>query len=175
VWWLPHQFWEETMKANPMLNEAGRQQVLDMIGDYTVLAMMRARPSLGGLTDATPKAELLQNTRVEFNGKRVEPVPPEQVAPGAQLLLAQMKPALAAVAGQVGQNLEFVVYPGSIDGKPIDAAQPGSLSVTFFQQPFGWRLPLGSLLPKRVDRNTGEEFPGNYNFNPYTGEKLAPK
>jgi hypothetical protein len=28
-------------------------------------------------------------------------------------------------------------------------------------------------MPTRIDKKTGEEFPGNYLFNPYTGDKLG--
>jgi hypothetical protein len=42
-----------------------------------------------------------------------------------------------------------------------------------YDQTYRWRTPLGSLLPVKVDAKTGEEFPGNYSFNPYTGEKLS--
>lgn len=173
VWWMPQQFWEESMNANPSLPAAARQQVLSVLADYTIIAMMRATPDLTGLGDIQPKEELLKNTRVEFNGKLVEPVAPELIAPAAQLLLAQLKPAMAGLAGQVGQGLEFVVYPAKTEGKPlIDAGQTGSLQVTLYEQVFKWRLPLGSLLPVRIDKKTGEEFPGNYLYNPYTGDKL---
>ena len=37
-----------------------------------------------------------------------------------------------------------------------------------------YRLPLGSLFPPAVDPKTGESFPGNYHFNPFTGDKLTP-
>ena len=38
----------------------------------------------------------------------------------------------------------------------------------------GIAVGLGrSLLPPKFDQDTGEKFPGNYLFNPYTGRKLA--
>jgi hypothetical protein len=80
---------------------------------------------------------------------------------------------MASMVGQLGENLEFVVFPATAAGKAVDAAKPGSFTVKLYDQSTTWRLPLGSLLPKRSDRKTGEQFPGNYNFNPYTGDKLA--
>jgi hypothetical protein len=32
---------------------------------------------------------------------------------------------------------------------------------------------LASLLPKKIDRKTKEEFPGNFDYNPYSGDKLS--
>jgi hypothetical protein len=71
--------------------------------------------------------------------------------------------------------MEFVVYPAkAADGTPtVDAAQAGTLKIKLYDQAFSWRLPLGSLLPAQFDKKTGEEFPGNYQFNPFTGDKLG--
>ncbi|MET0280228.1 MAG: hypothetical protein ABW278_03760 [Steroidobacteraceae bacterium] len=174
VWWLPHQFWEESMKSNAAIPAAARDQILTTFGDYTMLAMMRATAGLTGITDGVSKDELLKNLSVDVDGKKLEPLPPDQLSPVAQLLLAQLKPAMASMVGQLGENLEFVVFPAKVDGKPLlDAAKAGNFTVKLYDQTATWRLPLGSLLPKRSDRKTGEQFPGNYNFNPYTGDKLA--
>jgi hypothetical protein len=175
VWWMPQQFWEESLKANPAMPEAARAQVLSALADYNIIALLRAKPGATGLADVQPKVELFKNARVEVNGKLIEPMVLEQISPVAQLLLAQLKPAMAAMAGQVGQALEFVVYPAKgADGKlQFDALQPGTLKVSLYDANFSWRLPLGSLLPAKLDKKTGEEFPGNYQFNPFTGDKLG--
>jgi hypothetical protein len=176
VWWIPVQFWEESLNANPAVPPEARSQVLGALSDYTVIGVLRAGAGLGGLTNVIPKEELVKNLRVELDGKVVEPLAPEKVSSTAQLLLLQMKPALGAIIGQVGQSLEFVVYPAKENGKAlIDPTQSGNLTVTFYGQSQKWRLPLASLLPKRKDPKTGEEFPGSYNFNPYTGAKLPAK
>jgi hypothetical protein len=78
------------------------------------------------------------------------------------------------MAGQVGQSLELVIYPAKVDGKlVVDASQSGTLQLKLYEETFKWRLPLGSLLPAKVDAKTGESFPGNYQFNPFTGNKLG--
>jgi hypothetical protein len=174
VWWMPQQFWEESLKANPAMPAAAREQMLATLSDYIMIAVLRARPGATGLTDVQSKADIAKNLRVEFNGKLTEPVPAEQVSPAAQLLLAQLKPAIAGMAGPVGAAMEFLVYPARVDGKAtVDAAHDGSLQIVLYEQTFKWRLPLGSVLPARVDARTGEEFPGNYLFNPFTGGKLT--
>jgi hypothetical protein len=173
VWWLPQQFWEESLRANAAMPQAARDQVLGVLGEYVVVAMLRAKAGPLGITDAVPKAELVKNVRFEVNGKLIEPLDPASLSSGAQLLLAQLKPTMAATMGQIGQGIEFAVYPRKVDGQLLfDPAQPGSLQITLFDRSFPWRLPLGSLLPERVDSKTGEKFPGNYEFNPYTGAKL---
>ncbi len=177
VWWLPQQFWEESLKANPALPAEARQQVLGGLADYTVIALLKGKAGAGGLSEVQSKADLIKNARVESNGKVIEPLAPEQVSPVAQLLLSQLKPAMAAMAGQVGQAMEFVVYPskGADGALLMDAMQSGTLKIKLYDDTFSWRLPLGSLLPARLDKKSGEEFPGNYQFNPFTGDKLDTK
>jgi len=174
VWWIPVQYWDESIKTNPNVPDAARAQVVDAMSDYAVFGLLRARPGAAGLGDVQSKEELVKNLHLEMNGETIQPLTPEQIAPATSLMLAQLKPALAAGIGQFGKALEFVVFPATVDGKPlIDATQPGELTATFYGKEHRWHLPLGSLLPPKVDKKTGEQFPGNYKFNPYTGKKLA--
>ena len=173
VMWMPQQFWEEAMKGNPALTDEGRAQVLAPLADYALFGVMRAKVGGARISDIQPKAELLKNLKLEVNGKAVEPLAPESIAPGAQMLLSTLKPAMTAMGGAALQGMEFVVFPAKADGKPlIDALQAGSVQVSLYDQTYRFRTPLGSLLPVKVDAKTGEEFPGNYSFNPFTGEKL---
>jgi len=96
VMWMPQPFWEEALKGNPALTAEGRAQVLAPLADYALFGVMRARVGATGLTDVQPKAELLKNMKVEVNGKAVQPLPPESIAPGAQMLLSTMKPAMTS-------------------------------------------------------------------------------
>lgn len=176
VWWIPEQFWDESLKGSAAVPQAMRTQITSVMGEYNIVALLRASTAGGGVGDARPKDELLKNTRVEIGGKLVEPLPSEQIAPAALVLLSQLKPMLTQTMGQMGQGMEFLVYPGKADGKLlVDAAQPGALAITFYGKKYQWRLPLGSLLPPKVDRKTGEDFPGNYQYNPFTGDKLDAK
>jgi hypothetical protein len=176
VWWIPEQFWDESLKGNAGVPAAMRTQITSVMGEYNIVALLRATTGAEGMQGVQSKDELVKNTRVEIGGKLVEPLPAEQISPAALALLSQLKPMLTASMGQLGQGMEFVTYPGKANGKLlIDAGQPGSLAITFYGKKHLWRLPLGSLLPPRVDKKTGEDFPGNYQFNPFTGDKLDAK
>jgi hypothetical protein len=61
------------------------------------------------------------------------------------------------------------------DKRLLDPRKPGAFSYSLYDATFTWRLPLASLLPAKVDAKTGQEFPGNYLFNPYTGAPLVAK
>lgn len=175
VWWMPREFWDESLKASgAAVPDAMRAQILAMVENYNILAVLRGRTGAFGLSDVQPKAEMQKNIRVQFDGTEIAPLAPEQLDPAAQLLLAQLKPGLAATIGQMGQAMEFLVFPGKVgDGRLADPAKPGELKVEFYGNALRFRLPLGSLLPPSIDGKTGEQFPGNYRFNPFTGDKLT--
>lgn len=175
VWWMPQEFWDESLKASgAAVPDELRTQILTLMANYNVVAVLRGRTGALGLTDVQPKAEMQKNISLEFGGKVVDPLAPDQLDPMAQVLLAQLKPGLAATIGQMGQAMEFLVYPGIVEGtRLIDPAKAGELKVVFYGQTHRIRLPLGSLMPPRVDGKTGEQFPGNYQFNPFTGDALT--
>lgn len=174
VWWLPLEFWSETVRANPDLTPEVRSELVGVMSDYTVFAVLRATQSAQGLGDVQPKEELQKNIKVEFDGKVLAPVAADKISPTATLVLSQLKPVLAQAAGAVGEGLEFMIYPAKADNKPVDAGMAGKLAVTFYGKVQQWRLPLGSVLPPKIDASTGEMFPGNFEYNPFTGKKIEP-
>jgi hypothetical protein len=174
VWWMPPAFWETSLNSSSALTPEGREQTLKALEDYMIFGLVRGKTGIGGLTDVSSREDLLKNSRLEVGGSTLQPIAPEDLSAGAQAILAGFKPALARTAGQVGQGMEIVIYPAKKDGKLlVDAKAAGSLKFTLYEQTFTWHLPLASLLPPKVDPKTHEEFPGNYNFNPFTGGKLA--
>ena len=175
VLWMPPAFWEASIDNNPTITADARQQILSALGDYSVFAVVRAKSGLGGVVEASSKDEILKNAKLEIGGKLIEPVAPEAISPAAQTLLATLKPSFAGMLGSFGKSMELLVYPNRQDGKPLlDEHKAGAFRYTLYEQAFNWRLPLPSLLPPRVDPKTSEEFPGNYEFNPFTGGKLKP-
>ena len=173
VLWMPPAFWEASVASNPTVTAEARQQILSALQDYSVFAVVRAKTGLGGVVEASSKDELLKNAKLEVGGKLIEPVAPDAISPAAQTLLAALKPSFAGMLGSFGKSMELLVYPNRQDGKPVlDEYKAGAFRYALYEQVFNWRLPLPSLLPARVDPKTNEEFPGNYEFNPFTGGKL---
>lgn len=176
VWWIPQEFWEMSLAGNPNTTPQGRAEVLSALEQYQIVALLRAKAGIGAIADVQSRADLLNNSRFEVDGKVIEPLAPDQVTGGAQVVLGAMKPALAGILGPLGQSIELVVYPSKHDNvRLIDPAKAGSFQYSLYEQTFHWRMPLASLLPKKIDPKTNEEFPGNYQYNPYTGGKLGAK
>ena len=175
VWWMPQALWEASLSNGATLTPEGRAQMLAVLDDYMIFVIARAKLTMATL-DARSKSEMLSNARLEIGDKTIDPMASENLAPAAQAILVSIKPIFAGMLGKVGQSVEMVVYPSKQgDQKLIDPLRPGSFKYTLYDQTFTWRLPLASLLPPKVDPKTSEEFPGTYEFNPYTGGPLRAK
>lgn len=173
VWWMPLEFWDGSLASNPDLPEAARTELVGAMAPYTVVALLRADTTAAGFGNVQGKEELLKNTRFTINGKTLQALPADKISQPATLIIAQLKPVLAQAAGQLGEAMEFLVFPsGEGDTLLVDAAKPGNLTINFYGKDYKWRLPLGSVLPPKIDKATGEEFPGSYEYNPYTGRKI---
>jgi len=174
VWWIPPEYWDLTLKERQGVSAQTVEEVRTAFRDYQVFALVRVKMSLNGLVEMQSKEELLKHARFEVGGRTIAPVAPDKVPVALQTMLGAMKPMLSGALGQLGQSMELVVYPVSQDHRQlIDLLKPGSFQFALYDREFHWRTPLASLLPKKKDPKTGETFPGNYDYNPYTGEKLG--
>lgn len=174
VWWIPQQFWDASLSASGVMSPTGKAQVLQALQDYMIFGLVHAKSGIGGITDASSKEDLLLNTTLEIGGQTVQPLAPESLSPAAAAILGGFKPGLERTMGQFGASMQILIYPALRAGKPlIDPSAAGTFRFTLYGQTFTWHLPLASLLPPKFDRGTHEQFPGNYDFNPYTGAKLS--
>jgi hypothetical protein len=176
AWWIPPEFWDVSLATNPNVSPETVAAVRNSFHDYQVFAVVRANMGLQGLTEAVSKADLVANTRFQIGDKAILPIDPDKVPSGVQTMLGAMRPLISSMLGQLGQSMELIVYPAVADGQWLnDPLKPGAFQYSVYEQTFHWRMPLASLLPKKVDPKSKEEFPGNYDYNPYTGGKLSVK
>jgi hypothetical protein len=176
AWWIPQEFWDLSLANNPNVPPQTATDIRNVFHDYQVFALVRASVGLQGLTGAATRADLLANSRFQIGDKTILPLDADKVPSGVQAMLGAMRPMLSGLLGQLGQSMELVVYPAVVDGQRLnDPLQPGTFQFTVYEQTFHWRTPLASLLPMKVDPKSKEEFPGNYLYNPYTGNKLSAK
>lgn len=176
AWWIPDQFWEESFRQEGALTEQQQTEFKKLLDPYTIfcVAALDIGP-MGGIRGKN-KELLLANTKLQIGKTIVAPVSDEELEPDVKNLFTIMKPLLANMMGQMGQGMEFIIYrKDKFVRKNLDPLKPGSFQYKVYDETFRWRLPLGSLLPGKIDPATKEEFPGDYNFNPFTGEKLQVK
>jgi hypothetical protein len=175
VWWIPTEYWQESFRQVP-LTPAQKDAFLKTVDDYTIVAVVDANITpLGGL-DARSIGEIRSNISLKIgDGQPLRPLDDKDIADDTRTLLATMKPAFANVLGQFGKGMELVCFKGKDPQakRLLDPRGSAVFTVTYKNKPYTWRLPIGALLPPKFDAQTGEKFPGNFLFSPYTGKKLA--
>jgi len=172
--WMPPEFF---IASAGNANEESTRQLNRMLDGYMLFMVADAQVStFGGLTP-TPRSELLRKTTlVVNNGVPLTPVSDEDLKPDFKTLREVLRPVMKNVVGSLGESLELMVFKLPANGPSmIKPAGEGRVKLTTVGQDYVWRLPLGSVLPPMFDPDSGDRFPGNYRFNPYTGKSLQPK
>jgi hypothetical protein len=178
VWWIPDEYWEASTKGEAAANPQQLRNLLKLVDGYMIFAAVDAELDARLSLRSRPPAELIAGFQVLLgDGTRLQPVPEAQLTPELRTFFKIMRPLIAGMLGQLGQGLEFIALPGRQAGgaRVADPLREGRFTVMLEQAKFEWRLPLGSLLPPVYDGKTGEQFQGDYRFNPYTGDALKPQ
>jgi hypothetical protein len=175
VWWLTEEFWAESFKKQASLTDAQRAEFSKVMKPYTVFCV--AALDVGVMGSLTPRGRdlIATNIQLSIGEKKIAPLTHDEISADATNFYLMMKPAMANMLGQIGKGLEFFVYSSKASGDGLNPSKKGAFTFTAFEHTFNWRLPLGSLLPPKLDPLTKEEFPGNFDFNPYTGKQLVLK
>ena len=178
IWWIPTEYWKEAFKNEANMTQNQKEAFYDAVDGYTVLSVIDAKTTDLGSIVPFPKEEILSriSLSVEQN-KKMLPLSDDELTSDAKNLFAMMKPLMANMLGQFGQGMEFICFKGtdSTGARLLNPKLEKSFAVNYAGLSYKWRLPLGSLLPAKYDSLTGEEFPGNYIYNPFTGNKLVEK
>lgn len=168
AWWLPSEFWKQTA-----VGLEGDEKLVDVLDDYVIFAVAAAQTDESGELTIRPRDDILASTQLTIDGRRISPLAEGQLGADIAATLAAMKPRLAHVLGRAGPGLELLVFAKD-GGIEVSATEKGSLTITVFGVLFEWRPPLPSLLPPMLDTATGESFPGDFRYNPYSGGSLIP-
>ena len=142
-----------------------------------MIAVLAADTGPAGTFTFSSPEELRKHTRLEDSaGALYEPVDLQAATPTMKNLLGVLRPMLTSAMGPMGANMEVMLFPATTKAgaRIADATQDGFFIVHVNELAFRYHLPLGSILPPMVDARSGDAFPGNYHFNPYTGDKLTP-
>jgi len=178
IWWMPTEFWKESFKKNPNMTEEQKRQFYAAVDDYFVLAIVDAAITPLGTVNPQSREEIMSRLSLTIDGRKVmRPLPDAEVSAETRTLFAAARPIIANNLGQIGQGMQFVWFKG-LDAEGNRLADPnkkGAITVALGSESYKFRLPLGSLLPAKYDPQSGEKFPGNYEFSPFTGKKLVLK
>ena len=176
VWWIPTEFWEISLAEDSSITQEQKEAVLQALDDFLMVAVVDGKFSALGTLTGAPKSEIIKKVTVDVGGRTLKPIAEGDFSGDARIFFDTMKPMLASMMGQLGEGMEFIAFEGR-DAEKQRYADPkgtGSIKVRIDADEYTFRLPLGSLMPPMYDPSTGEEFPGNYKYSPFTGKSLQP-
>ena len=174
VWWMPPQFWQRALLESDV-PKAEREKMVDLFTKYVVVAVVKGDLGDFGVKNFADGATLRRQLRlVDADGTRVAALPEDDLEAELAILFTVMRPVMASFIGPAGQNMQMFAFPGrDRAGKPrADALAAGTVRFDLDGAPFAFETPLSSLLMPMYDGASGQEFPGTYRFNPYTGAPL---
>jgi hypothetical protein len=175
VFWVPERYWTLQIETDGSVTVEEAEQILAVARSATVIGVRSGTRGAMGIPQFKSADDLRSVVTItDAAGTSYGPIDESEVDSRLRHIVGGLKGMLVNVAGQVGEHLHFLYFPVvDKDGRRIaDAATAGSFTVKVNGQEFKYRLPLPSLLPPRIDPATSERFPGNYEYNPYTGSKL---
>jgi hypothetical protein len=173
VWWIPYYYWEASFDSSTKIAPEARKQVLEMLSHYNIVSLADVNFDALGALHSKTEADLAANTVLQLDGHPVAMLAVADLPDGMKNLLAIVRPILGNALGTFGKDMVLQIYPGSKDANETNwEKREGKLAVRVYDQNFLWRLPLPSTLPPRHNPKTGDEYPGDYKFDPYTGDRL---
>ncbi len=178
VWWIPNEYWEKSFKDDPTVTEEMTKEFIEVFNEYLMLAVIDSDLGPFGGVKNKDVDSIKNNIRVILSDQTIlKPLPEEKISGDASNFISMIKPMFTKMMGQFGSGMNFILFRGvDEDGKRLlDPGVENRFEVNLYAEKFSFRLPLGSLLPDKYDPETGEIFPGNYNYNPYTGVELELK
>ena len=180
VWWIPVEFWEATLRQNEAVPEFQVTQMLGVLENYSILAVVQADISAFGAFTFFDKDTVMGGLKVQAidaAGKSQTISHTEPADPDMRLLLDQMRPVLAQAMGNLGQNFYFFPLPAfdDDDERLPSPYETGKLRISLQRSEavvtLDIELPVDSLFVPRVCPN-GKPAHVSWAYCPWGGEKL---
>ncbi len=174
VWWIPIEFWDITLHNNNTLSEEQIIKFMETLKSYSIFAVIDGEVSgFGGFTYESVDSISQNIVLIDNDNKNFKPLKYEALDAFLQNLLSVFKPLLKNSMGQLGENMNFFVFPDIDGNKRISNPYlKGCVTIKIKDKEYKWRTPLGTLMPQKVCPKDGELMNGAWEFCPWDGEKL---
>jgi hypothetical protein len=175
VWWIPQEFWRMSMASEADITPEQSDSLLRILGRHTIVAVVSGQVQQFGSVRYDSDADIRANTRfIDAQGVAYAPVAESEISDDEQMVISVFRPIFSNMLGQMGQNLDLLLFPvNDAQGHPLaDPLHTGRFTINVFDEKFAWRLPLGSLLSQKRCPVDGELMSGAWTFCPIHGVKL---
>lgn len=181
IWWIPTEFWQAIFVNDTTTSEADKNNIINSMKPYSVLAICQADISGFGAFNFYSKKEVENKLDVTYTpkgGDLKKITPLDEVNPDVRIMLEMFKPILKGAMGNMGENVHFYVL-ADVDSENVRIIDPYQFGAFKFR--LGQRnnkmleaeleFPLNSLYVPRICPN-GKEAHVTWKYCPWTGKKL---
>ncbi|MCL6584587.1 MAG: zinc ribbon domain-containing protein [bacterium] len=181
IQWIPKEWWQLTLKRADV-TEARIREVLELFAPYVTFIVVHGRIASSGFAVFTSKSVLQQHIFLEDRAGHVyKPLDDEDLEPGTRNAIVMIKPLFSSMLGQMGDNMNFILFPSESKGKEklYEATGEGKFSIRIKgipqvkDQVFQWILPLSSLVPAKFCPKCRQQESGSWKYCPWCGSLLA--
>jgi hypothetical protein len=172
VWWLPSEYWSFALADNPSIREEAIRDIESKLKGYSLFSVVNS--------DISPfEGFIIKDAVVTIvnNDAILKPIPDEDIPADIKELINLLRPTLAGMVGQLGEQMIFYVFKNDLeDGTTaISPYNTGKLDVKVNGTGFIYRLPLQSMVEKKTCPKDQEQLNGNWEYCPWHGTKLIYK
>jgi hypothetical protein len=172
VWWIPSEYWRIALSDTPDIGEGIIADIETQLDGYSLFSIVNSDvTALGGFKPLPATVTIINNDAI------LSPIEEEEIPAEIKRLLNILKPSLAGMIGQLGEQMNFYVFKNTLEDGTI-AISPfnkGELYVKINDADFKYRIPLQSMVEKKICPKDGEHLNGNWDYCPWHGSKLLIK
>ena len=181
AWWIPNEFWGSAWARDPRINEADKQELLDVIAGTSILAVAQADISMFGAFRFYTQEEIEKNMVLRFtdaDGRSHRLSPMGTIDPDLKNILGMLRPILVNAMGNLGSNMHFYILNDktAFTSRLLDPYQEGKIHIQLTRKNEALieatlDLPVNALFVPRKCPN-GKPAHISWNYCPWSGEKL---
>lgn len=175
IWWLPTEFWKIIYANDPTIGQEEIDEIVKTVDDKIIAMVIKGKIGMFGGVKYESFEDLKSHTQVFYKNELLPVVDPNSMNSDLQMLLSIMKPIMANMLGNMGQNMHFFVFDNPKGKKilPVDPLSNDELVFSMDNFKVEVDLPLSSLLLEKICPEDKIELNGKWNYCPFHGKKLS--
>ena len=184
VWVIPSTHWELSLIQEGFDAEEVAE-LAETLSDYVIVVAGQAKLNAFGvatfLEEQVVRSNLDVHASLRDDGRAtpLRSVDEADLPTEMQQLLANAKPAIRSLLGQMGAGLVWIIYANDVEGRKLQADRPGRVGITLAYpgaaeaNRYTVRFPADALFVPRRCPN-GRNARVDWSFCPWTGKPLPP-
>lgn len=174
VWYIPIEYWRVTFEADPSISKKEVEEIIDVLDDYEMFAILDGTFGVFGSVKYKDKSETRRGLTLEStDGTKYYPLDDAEINDETIGLLSLMQPILSSMMGTMGENMQFFLFKGRVNGERlIDPVSLGSFKVNMSEESFNFELPLSALIPPKFCPIDNKKMKGTWSYCPFHGTEL---